>query len=506
MLGSFAHSKEMDVLQKSFSLLMAVILFFSCFVFSASAESSVKVDVEAVKNDLSKLSDVSLPEKEIDSSRLSILKNKMQTPAGEAVRMGEVYEVEPNDYFNLANHIMLDDLVVGLFDWYEDIDLYRFTISETQDLYLVGTTLSTLNDLGFGLVTPDGTVLSPDDGFVDDSDKLFAYYSMPPGVYYVAAIDLEQYGDGGIYGLTVFSGEGVPGDEEKSIFRISGEDRHETAIEISKAGWPDGADTVVLARDSTFPDALAGAPLAYHRDAPILLNPKDKLHQGVMARIMELGAKDVIILGGEGAISANVQKQLEASGLIVTRIGGKTRYETAALIAAELGDYEEAVIAYGGNFPDALSIAPYAAFNRVPILLTPKDELVTATQGALKNVTNTIIVGGKAAISSHVEKQLEGKNPYRISGSDRYETSVKLASQLGMQGEMITVATGENFADALTGSVLAAKYYEPIILVQKNNVPDPVKSYIKANGTWYYTILGGKAAVSDSVIGQLYDL
>ncbi|MCA1060818.1 cell wall-binding repeat-containing protein [Rossellomorea aquimaris] len=487
-----------------FVCIIATVLSFS-MILPVSAESNDTISVESIKQQIEKFPKQSTLKK-IESEQFTYMKETLMKNqrTDKISEMGEVFEQEPNDTLEQADNVLLEDIALGSFWWAGDLDLYRLNTTKEQDIYLVGTTFSALNDLGFALVNSSGEVLYPSDGIIDGSDKLLVYYSMPPGEYYIAALDLNEYGAGGTYGLSAFSGDDKPGDTERSFFRISGKDRYETAIEISRAGWPEGADNVVLARDNTFPDALAGAPLAYQMDAPILLNPKDKLHPGVMNRIKELGARKVIILGGEGAISGKVQTQLEQSGLEVKRIGGQTRYETAAKIAAELGYYSEAIIAYGDNFPDALSIASYAAFNRIPILLTPRDTLDPATRGALVNVTDTIIVGGKAVISSSVEKQLSGKNPYRISGSDRYETSVQIATKLGMPGEMITIATGQNFADALTGSVLAAKYFEPIILVEKNSVPASVLNYIDANGTWYYTILGGEGAVSDKVVDQLY--
>jgi putative cell wall-binding protein len=494
-------------LRKIYQILIVFALFICMSASSVGAASGNLEDRDRIKNGIQKFSEQTLLTEEINSTHLNFLKSKIQKKhfPNQVIQLGEVFESEPNDMLKDANNIMIDDIVVGTFGWSHDVDFFRVTNPKTQDIYLAGTTDTFMNDLGIGLVTPNSELLYPDDGYIDGSDKFLFYHSLPPGDYYVVSLDLFEYGEEGLYGFTLFTGEDIADEEEKSIYRIAGSDRYETAIQISRAGWPDGADTVVIARDNTFPDALAGAPLAYYHDAPILLNPKDYLHSNVLKRIKELGAKEVIILGGEGAISREVKSQLETNGLQVQRIGGETRYETAAKIAVELGYYEEAIIAYGGNFPDALSIASYAAINEIPILLTPKEKLAATTKEALTNVENTIIVGGEAAISNIVEEQLIEHNPYRISGNDRYETSVKIAEELGIQGESITIATGENFADALTGSVLAAKYQEPIILVQKNNVPNSVFGYIDAHHTWYYTILGGKGAVSETVVEQLYN-
>ena len=89
----------------------------------------------------------------------------------------------------------------------------------------------------------------------------------------------------------------------------------------------------------------------------------------------------------------------------------------------------------------------------------------------------------------------------RIFGADRYETAFKTAEvlkqQLGVEKfDNIVVACGDNFADALGGSYLAAKKNAPILLVKSSKI-DAVKSYIKANlnpgGTVY--LLGGTAAI-----------
>lgn len=484
---------------KKISTSLFVFLLIFCFSVSPSLAAG-PFDYPTIKEEIHSLSKEQ-SSTTLDDSTFTRLKEKMKglKDSDEMKLMGEVYEQEPNDYPYQADYIRLDDIVLGTFWWAEDLDFYRLDIDETKDTYIYGTTWTTLNNLGYLLFTPEGDPIYPDEMLEDGSDKLLIYYSLPPGSYYLAATDLNMFGGDGVYGLTAFTGE----ETVDNVYRISGKDRHETAIEISKVGWPDGAETVVLARDTTFPDALAGAPFAYQKDAPILLNPKDSLNGKVKERINELGAKEVVILGGEGAISAKVAKDLKNTGLDVRRIGGETRYETAANIAKELGYYNQAVIAYGGNFPDALSIAPYAASNGIPILLSPTDELADETKEALKSVTDTIIVGGKSAISDKVQKQLAETNPVRIAGANRYETSVNIATQLEMPGDIITVATGQNFADALTGSVLAAKYYEPIILVEKNKVPDPVRKYISDNGTWYYTVLGGEGAVSEKVVEEL---
>src|SRR5690625_6232634 len=49
---------------------------------------------------------------------------------------------------------------------------------------------------------------------------------------------------------------------DESVSRIKGDSRFGTAVEISKSGWQT-ADTVILARNDDYADALAGVPLAH---------------------------------------------------------------------------------------------------------------------------------------------------------------------------------------------------------------------------------------------------
>ncbi|MDS8741894.1 cell wall-binding repeat-containing protein, partial [Streptococcus pneumoniae] len=148
-----------------------------------------------------------------------------------------------------------------------------------------------------------------------------------------------------------------------------GADRYITAVELSKEGW-ESSDTVVLARGDNYADALAGVPLAKKHDAPLLLSRTAKLPADTYEEIKRLGAKTVHVLGGTGAISDAVVKQLKSDGITVERISGADRFETAAKIAEKFGKSESAIVVSGTNFPDALSVASYAGSEGTPILLS----------------------------------------------------------------------------------------------------------------------------------------
>ncbi|MGD6803410.1 cell wall-binding repeat-containing protein [Rossellomorea aquimaris] len=284
--------------------------------------------------------------------------------------------------------------------------------------------------------------------------------------------------------------------DDTSVDRVSGTNRYDTSVKVSQKGWPKGADTVVIAVGDNFPDALAGAPLAYKYNAPILLVPKNKLSGNVYHEIKRLGAKKAFILGGTSVVESSVESQLARMGLEIDRIAGKNRYETASKIAGYIGG-TKAVVTYGDNFPDSLSIASYAASNSMPILLTDDNSLPSATKNALKKYRSTIVVGGESAVSKKVYSELP--SPRRITGSNRYETATKVVNTLysASSTKESTIATGESFADALTGSVIAAKKDEPIVLVESDSVPAVVRETINDYQMNSFTIIGGKSVISE---------
>lgn len=284
--------------------------------------------------------------------------------------------------------------------------------------------------------------------------------------------------------------------------RISGENRYSTAVKISQEGWK-SAGVVVLARGNSFPDALAGGPFAYYHNAPILLTPQDSLHMETKKEIQRLGAKKVIILGGTAAVSESVVNSLKSMELKVDRIAGQNRYDTAAQIANHLNS-TDMIVVNGSNFPDALAVVPYAAKTGKPILLTKPEALPMETAQALKGKNRTTIIGGTSAVSNVVASKLP--NPNRISGKDRYETAHQVIMKLPMPNPTVYVATGKQFADALAGSLLAAKQEASILLTDPTHVPSIVRETITTKGYTNIIAFGGESAISTYTANELSTL
>ena len=129
---------------------------------------------------------------------------------------------------------------------------------------------------------------------------------------------------------------------------------------------------MVLTRADTYPDALAGVPLAAKVGGPLLLTSSNSLSAAVRAeivRVLPAGAP-VYILGGTSAVSAAVETTITGLGFVVHRLAGANRFATAVAVAGALGNPTTVFEATGLNFPDALAGGPAAIEDGAAILLT----------------------------------------------------------------------------------------------------------------------------------------
>ncbi|GAM12028.1 cell wall-binding repeat-containing protein [Mesobacillus selenatarsenatis] len=291
------------------------------------------------------------------------------------------------------------------------------------------------------------------------------------------------------------------------VNRLAGDGRYKTAVEVSKKGWGSGAETVVLARGDNYADALAGVPLAKKFNAPLLLTEPNKFTQQASDEINRLGAKTVYILGGTGAVNEATEKALRDKGIKVERVSGSDRYDTAAKIAKHVAPegVEEVVVVNGNDFPDALSVASFAAAKGMPILLTQADSLPGVTAKTIRDLgaSKSLIVGGTSVVSNGVKVDLP--YGYRLGGQNRYDTAAKVAEYFHKDSNHYYLATGKGFADALSGAALAAKDGTGVLLTDENLSAETEK-FINGKNLDKVTVLGGSGVVSDSIVAKLKNL
>ncbi len=328
--------------------------------------------------------------------------------------------------------------------------------------------------------------------------------------------------------------EVTAGDGLVPAIRFAGFNRYDTAELIATDDTefaPDySGDTVILATGERFPDALAGSTLAGLEGAPIVLTPRflddGELEEDTAEALDEIDPSTVYILGGVEAISAEVEdKVADDYDVDPIRIGGVDRYETAALIADETSDETStAIVARGGQFPDALVSGAFAAALGLPLLLTPEDtplddDMVDRLDSL--DIERVILLGGVEALSQDVEDAISdlGIEVVRVFGVDRYGTAVELAEQaeelFGLEDFGVphaNLARGDDFPDALTFGPHAGLDYpgpSPIVLTQPSNLNDDTAAYFTSIASPDFEALhvaGGIEAILPEVVEEAREL
>ena len=346
---------------------------------------------------------------------------------------------------------------------------------------------------------------------------------------YAIGFDSEGMQTGG--GFTIYGVKGTAAEKYAKDYylkfesipkttRLAGKGRFETAVEISKAGFPSGSKTVVLAYGLNYADALAGVSLAKAKNAPILLTAQSYLPSETLAEIKRLKATDVIILGGTGAVGTEVEKTLTDNKLNIERIAGKSRFETATKIAQKIQTLggnkapEDVFFVYYNDFADALSVSTVAAIKDAPVIYLMTDgELDSATSAYLASVKgkvkNAYVIGGTGVISDAMMKKAGdalGVKPTRVFGKNRFETCVAVNNNFKsvLNGDTICIATGLDFPDALAGGVFAAKNKAPLLLINGKaatlTLSDTQQSYLTTKAPKKLYVFGGTVVVPDSHI------
>lgn len=290
------------------------------------------------------------------------------------------------------------------------------------------------------------------------------------------------------------------------VDRISGNDRTQSAVEISRAQFPGGSESVVLTSGEAFADALSAGPLARRLQAPVLLTSKDVLPLATYVEILRLQPRSVTIVGGLNSVSASVANRLAALGISVTRFHGPSRYETAIAVAESYAPtFNSVYVASGNNFSDAISAGATAASQGVPLLLTDGKGTGVETKLsqliAKKGVTNVYLVGGRTSISDSAFNFYKQRfaSVSRISGANRFESSVALSRAAFSSANRAFLVSSTRFADGLAVSGYAGASSAPVLLSHQSCVPIAVRNELSRLDVRKVTLIGGNGTLDANV-------
>ncbi len=183
-----------------------------------------------------------------------------------------------------------------------------------------------------------------------------------------------------------------------SCRRLSGSNRFETNLAILNEAGMDG-DEILVSTAYNFADSLSASASG----KPILLvNTRgNALSPAQETWLTELQGKTITIIGGESAVSAELENALSAFGS-VRRIYGAGREATSVEVAENyFSSPSAALLAYSRNFPDGLCGGPLAYAMQSPLLLVNAGQEAYAGAYVRANaITRGYILGGNKVISN----------------------------------------------------------------------------------------------------------
>ena len=194
----------------------------------------------------------------------------------------------------------------------------------------------------------------------------------------------------------------LKGLSDFAIKRFAGRNRYETnRLILEETGYD--TDTFILATGSNFADSLSASACGL----PIVLT-KEQYTMSLDMILFNMIGKKAIILGGEKAVTSEIESFLSGYDIKAERIAGANRYETSALIAEYFSRMAKCgIIAYAGDFPDGLCGGPLAYRIGAPLLLTGEGKDTEARHFMRDHgIKNGYVLGGTARLSDKLVRKV----------------------------------------------------------------------------------------------------
>lgn len=189
-------------------------------------------------------------------------------------------------------------------------------------------------------------------------------------------------------------------------------------------------------------------------------------------------------------------------------LAGQNRFDTAIKISNTYQYSKEVILVNSNAIQDVLCATSLASSKNIPILLTDKSKLNENTLKEIIRLNSELvyIIGGESVIDKCVEEELDNTNINfkRISGKDRYETSIKVSKEINLCEDInnIAIVNGESICDAISISSVIKNM--PIILSKKDDL-GIAKEYIQSEDINKVYIIGGENSLSNNITTNIKD-
>lgn len=293
------------------------------------------------------------------------------------------------------------------------------------------------------------------------------------------------------------------GDLNFRVERLAGSDRYATAAQVSARFFTPGVPVAYVASGVDYPDGLSAGPAAESRGAPVLFTRPGSLPATTAAELSRLRPGRIIVVGGDHAVAESVVHELrDHTTGSVTRLAGGNRYGTSVRISEDAfpGGAGIVWVATGHEWPDALSAGAAAAVQDGPVLLTQPTSIPSDVRAEIVrlNPSRILVAGGSDAVSDAVVQDLRTiATTERISGSDRYATSVAISQRVfGPSRPGASIVTGLDYPDALAAVPATGTTRGPVLLTRPGSLPGAVAADLRRITPRTAYLLGGRASMT----------
>lgn len=280
-------------------------------------------------------------------------------------------------------------------------------------------------------------------------------------------------------------------DNQQSLNRIQGYDRYATSLAINNSINTSGK-VAIIASGENYADSLSAQGLVKSTHGKLYLTEGNAVSSKLIAQMKKDGIRQVIVVGGEKAISPKVYNILRNNFSSISRISGKSRYETNIQINNEINKKsspEFYVYVNGENYADSLSAVNILKDSNARLILVPNNDYIDG-----KAYDKDVIVGGLVKGNKSIPK---------IAGRDRYETSLKTLQAVKSTGTHLNVASGRNYADALSLSTILMNRDKQDLLLIDGRTNLTLAQREAAHKYNNITVYGGVKSITTSTANQL---
>ena len=138
------------------------------------------------------------------------------------------------------------------------------------------------------------------------------------------------------------------------------------------------------------------------------------------------------------------------------------------------------VLSRSDAYADALAGSALAVRKNAPLLITSPTALAPAVAAEMRRVLapdgTVYLLGGTSALTPQVESAVRALHHtvVRLAGPERFATSVAIAKAIDAHPQVVLIATGTNFPDALSAGATG----EPLVLTNGAAMPASIAGYL----------------------------